>query len=200
MSALEDVYKYTEFIMGSKNFQCDKNKKAGYRFYHSRLVANLCIYILDNSQEEDISENKKKEMQLNKEYICIAALLHDIKKNEKHHGEKAADNLKDIFKEIALYSCSNDILNLDDNIIKIIEDMIRKHGSHGCKNEVNMYYIKLIQDADNMSRYVNFIPEEVFNYVFDIRKDIEKFFSMKEKVKEKHKNLNYIISKNILKI
>ena len=72
MSALEQVYKYAEYIMADKNFECDKNKKIGYRFYHSRLVANLCIYILENIKEDDISEKLKQEMLSNKDYICIA--------------------------------------------------------------------------------------------------------------------------------
>ena len=78
--------------------------------------------------------------------------------------------------------------------------MIRKHGSHGCEDIENSNYIKLIQDADNISRYINFMPEEVFNNVFDIKKEKILFYNFKEKIKDKHKNLNYEISKKILKI
>ena len=200
MSALEDVYKYAEYIMAYKNFECDKNKKVGYRFYHSRLVANLCIYILENFTKEDMLEKSKQEMMLNKDYICIAALLHDIKKDEKHHAESAADNIREIFREIAKLSNDNAILNLDEKYVILIEDMIRKHGSHGCEDIENSNYIKLIQDADNISRYINFMPEEVFNNVFDIKKEKILFYNFKEKIKDKHKNLNYEISKKILKI
>ncbi len=200
MSALDDVYKYAEYIMADKNFKCDKNKKIGYRFYHSRLVANLCIYILENCTEEDLTKKSKQEMISNKDYICMAALLHDIKKDEKHHAESAANHLGEIFKEIAALSNDSAILNLDEKYIILIQDMIRKHGSHGCEDIENSNYIKLIQDADNISRYINFMPKEVFNNVFDIKKEKIIFYNFKEKIKDKHKDLNYEMSKRILRL
>ena len=200
MSIVDQVYRYVEFMTADTKFQCDKNKEKGYRFYHSRLVANLCIYILENCLDNDIPKAERNEMALRKEIICIAALLHDIKKDKKHHAQEAADNLKNIFKEIALYTQNSEILNMESKDMLIIEDMIRKHGSHGSNNEFSKYYIRLIQDADNISSYVNYLPEEIFNNVFDIRKDKDIYFTSREKVKEKHKKLNYMLSKKILKI
>lgn len=200
MKLIEDVYEYTKHVLFENTFECDKNKKKGFRFFHSVLVANLCVYILKNSSKDDIPEDNKKEMMLKLNYICIAALLHDIKKDKEHHADRAADSLKDIFKDIALYTKNDEILKVKDEDILIIENMIRKHGSHGSNDSKYKYYIRLIQDADNISRYISYFPEEAFYNVFDIRKEREEYLISKKKIKDKHKNLNYLFSKEMLKI
>lgn len=200
MSIVNDVVSYAESIMGEVNFQCDKRKKIGYRFYHSKLVANLCIYILENCMESDIPYEFKKEMQLKKDIICIAALLHDIKKDKNHHAEKAAEELRNIILEISVYCKNDDILKISEEDMLIIEDMIRNHGSHGSNNKFSKYYIKLIQDADNISKYVNFLPDEVFTNVFNISNGRYIYYRVKEDINEKHKKLNYLISRKMIKM
>ena len=200
MKLIEDVYKYTKHILLENTFECDRNKKAGFRFFHSILVANLSLYILENCLEDDIPEKYKEEMMIKYDYICVAALLHDIKKDKYHHADVAADTLKDILKDIALYTESSKVLEIKPKDILIIENMIRKHGSHGSDDEKYKYYIRLIQDAYNISRYISYFPEEVFYNVFDIRDEKERYLVSKKKVKEKHKDLNYMFSKEMLRI
>lgn len=190
---LVEQYVFNE--IGDKSFKKDHEKKCpcGYRFFHSKMVVNIMLLLLDKIPETQLNEEKKKEIQRNKELIIIAGLLHDIKRDDKNHGLVAAkmvDQLNDIMTAFAVErNTSWDALT--DEALEIIREMVLKHNVDEL-DKTNSDYVKLMQDSDKIFKYARNIRKECNdNYFTFPKEEVKLYLKKKKKVKRDHKNLNY---------
>ncbi|MGV8147363.1 MAG: HD domain-containing protein [Alkaliphilus sp.] len=196
------VEKYVCRKIGEKCFEKDKGKKKGYRFFHSKLVGNIMMMILESCSNEDISENERKKLLEQKEMLLIAALIHDVKKDEKKHALAAgeiAEDLDDIMTEYAAETNKTSWKYFEEKEVLIIKEMIEKHGKESFVYGEEDQYIKLIQDADKLSKYWEQMNcKDICAPLLITTDDTKKFYNKKDKVRKEHEVLHYRYSKNLI--
>lgn len=197
---LVEQYVFNE--IGDKAFEEDSDKKCpcGYRFFHSKMVVNIMLLLLDKIPEAELSKMKRDEIVDKKEIIIIAGLIHDIKRDDKKHGlvaSKLVDHLNEIMITFAeKKNASWD--SLTDKDLEIIKEMVLKHNVDKL-DEANSEYVKLIQDSDKISKYARHIRSQCNdNYFTFPKEEVKLYLKKKKKIKKDHQTLNYSFSLKLL--
>lgn len=203
MNQVNIVNDYVQNKIALKQFETDANKEPGYRYFHSKMVGNIMLKIIEDLAESDVSPAIQKELTHSKDLILIAALIHDFYQDNNHHGKHAkkhlAKKLNSLMKEY-LGDHKDEWDDYPKLEIEIIEDMVEEHGDDIQVDNDN-YYVMLIQDADKISKYAYNLFDKFKNQYFDISFDeVAKYLKPEDNVKIKHQNLNFKCSRKLMEI